>query len=197
MARVTDREARRSALVTAAAAAFAKSGVANTSVSDIVRAAGVAQGTFYLYFDSKDDVVLAVVERMADAIIDAATERVDAGATAVDRILILRDVLSEAGSAPGAADLVDVMHRRENRALHDRLAEDITPRLARLVEAIVSQGVAEGDFDVADTRAAAWFVLSGLQSVELSGTAGPDMPAALATATELALRALGCREAWR
>ena len=197
MARVTDREARRSTLVTAAAAAFAERGVANTSVSDIVRAAGVAQGTFYLYFDSKDDVVLAVVERMAEAIFDAATARVEVGATAVDRLLILRDVLSEAGSAPGAADLVDVMHRRENRALHDRLAEDITPRLARLVEAIVSQGVAEGGFDVADTRAAAWFVLSGLQSVELSGTAGPDMPAALATATELALRALGCREARR
>ena len=197
MARVTDREARRSTLVTAAAAAFAERGVANTSVSDIVRAAGVAQGTFYLYFDSKDDVVLAVVERMAEEIFDAATARVEVGATAVDRLLILRDVLSEAGSAPGAADLVDVMHRRENRPLHDRLAEDITPRLARLVEAIVSQGVAEGHFDVPDTHAAAWFVLSGLQSVELSGTAGPDMPAALATATELSLRALGCQEARR
>ena len=75
--------------------------------------------------------------------------------------------------------------------MHDRLAEDMTPRLVPLVEAIVEQGVAEGVFRVDDTRAAAWFVLGGLQSVELAGTAIAEMPAALATATEFALRALG------
>ena len=56
----------------------------------------------------------------------------------------------------------------------------------------VSQ-VAERVFSVGDPRAAAWFVLAGLQSVELAGTAIPDMPAALTTATALALRALGCQ----
>ena len=83
------------------------------------------------------------------------------------------------------------MHRPESRILHDRLAEDVTRRLVPLLEAIVEQGIAEGVFSVADTRAAAWFVLAGLQSVELAGTAIPEMPAALAKATEFALRALG------
>ena len=191
MPRVVDREARRAALVTAAAKVFAQRGVANTAVSDIVKAAGVAQGTFYLYFDAKDDAVLAVVERIAEALIESVSARVASGASAVDRLLILRDVLSEVGAEPGATELIELMHRPENRALHDRLAEDLTPRLIPLVEAIVEQGVAEGVFRVDDPRAAAWFVLAGLQSVELAGTARPVMPAALAKATELALRALG------
>lgn len=191
MPRVVKREARRAELVSAAASLFSERGVAKTTVSDIVKVAGVAQGTFYLYFDSKDEVVLAVVERMGEAMIDGAAARVEAGQSAVDKLLILRDLLSDVGPEPGAAELIELMHRPENRALHDRFAEDLTPRFVPLVEEIVEQGVAEGVFNVEDTRAAAWFVLAGLQSVELAGTAVPEMPAALAKATGFALRALG------
>ena len=191
MPRVVDREARRAELVSAAATVFAQRGVANTAVSDIVKAAGVAQGTFYLYFDSKDAAVLAVVERIADAMIEKTAARVAGESTAVDKLLGLRGVLSEAGSVPEATELIELMHLPENRLLHDRLADGITPGLVSLLEAIVEQGIAEGVFDVSDSRAAAWFVLAGLQSVELSGTSIPDMPAALAKATEFALRALG------
>jgi TetR/AcrR family fatty acid metabolism transcriptional regulator len=191
MPRVVNREARRAELVSAAAAVFAQRGVANTVVSDIVKQAGVAQGTFYLYFDSKDDAVLAVVESMAAAIIESMTVRIGAVSSAVDKLLVLSDVLSEAGSEPEATELIDLMHRRENRVLHDRLAEGMTPPLVELMETIVEQGVAEGVFLVDDTRAAAWFVLGGLRSIELAGTAVDKLPAALAEATELALRALG------
>jgi len=191
MPRVVNREARRAELVSAAATVFAQRGVASTAVSDIVKAAGVAQGTFYLYFDSKDDCVLAVVERVADAIVENTAARIAAASSAVDKLLALPGVLSEVGAEPEAAGLVDLMHRPENRILHDRLAEDTTRRLVPLLEAIVEQGVVEGVFSVDDQRAAAWFVLAGLQSVELAGTALSEMPAALTKATEFALRALG------
>jgi AcrR family transcriptional regulator len=191
MPRAVDREARRAQLVSAAAAVFAQRGVANTTVTDIVTAAGVAQGTFYLYFEAKDDAVLAVVARLAGALIDSVAARVEAGASAVDRLLILGDALSDAAAEPGATELIELMHLPENRALHDRLAEDLTPRLIPIVEAIVRKGIAEGAFRVDHPRAAAWFVLAGLRSVELAGTSIPEMPAALATATGFALRALG------
>ena len=193
MPRNVNREARRAELVSAAATVFAKRGAAKTVVSDIVKAAGVAQGTFYLYFDSKDDAVLAVVTRIASAMMDEVTARVEAGTSAVDKMHILSNVLSDAAAEPDALDLITVLHRPENRALHDRLAEDLVPRLNPLVEAIIEQGVAEDVFHVTDTRAAAWFVLGGLGSIELAGTAIPDMPGALAHAIELALRALGYR----
>jgi len=192
----TDRPARRADLASAAAAVFAERGVANTAVSDIVQAAGVAQGTFYLYFDSKDDVVLAVAEdltaRMAAGIRAAV---LTSGATAVEKLLSLRDVLMSFDGDPAAVDLAEFVHRPENRVLHDRLAEHLTPALVPLVESIVAQGVAEGVFDVPDTSAAAWFVLGGLQGAELAGTPTAEMPAAVDAATRLALRALGYREA--
>jgi len=191
MPRVVDREARRAGLVSAAAAVFAKQGVANTAVSDIVKAAGVAQGTFYLYFDSKDDAVLAVVDRIAQGLVEETTDRVATSVSAVDKIMSFSGVLSDAGSEPGAAALVDLMHLPENRLLHDRLAEDMTGRLVPLLRGVIQQGVTEGDFAVDDPQAAAWFVLAGMRSVELAGTPLTGMPAALAKATALALRALG------
>ena len=48
---------RRDQLLTAAKECFVQHGFAKTPVSAIVSAAGVAQGTFYLYFKSKQDVV--------------------------------------------------------------------------------------------------------------------------------------------
>lgn len=195
MPRVADREARRAELVMAAANAFAQQGVANTAVSDIVKAAGVAQGTFYLYFESKDDVVLAVAERFGSAMIEGVERAVAAPAKpAVEKLLALGDVLGDSAAITEASELIDILHRPGNRAIHDRMAEHLTPGLVAIVQDIIAQGVAEGAFTVPDVAAAAWFVLGGLQSVELSGVPLAGMPAAIAQATELALRALGYSE---
>jgi AcrR family transcriptional regulator len=196
MPRFVDKEARRAEIVHAAALVFAEKGVANTAVSDIVKAAGVAQGTFYLYFPSKDDVVLAVVEHIGvEMIAGIETALSAAGATAVERLFGLRDALMRFEEDPTAVQMADFIHRRENRALHDRLAEHLIPALIPLVDSIVAQGVAEGVFDVPDTRTAAWFVLGGLQSAELSDTPIAEMPAAIDATTKLALRALGYKVA--
>ena len=53
---------RRDQLVAAARRVFEKKGFARTSVSDIVKAAGVAQGTFYLYFKEKNDISKHCIE---------------------------------------------------------------------------------------------------------------------------------------
>jgi AcrR family transcriptional regulator len=54
--------ARRQQLLDAAAWTFAKKGYRGAAVSDIIDRAQVARGTFYLYFDSKEQVFLAIVE---------------------------------------------------------------------------------------------------------------------------------------
>jgi AcrR family transcriptional regulator len=60
--RILHPDDRRSELLEAATRVFARKGYRNASVSDIIAAAGVARGTFYLYFKSKEHVFLAIVE---------------------------------------------------------------------------------------------------------------------------------------
>jgi AcrR family transcriptional regulator len=71
--RVTKRpEVRRGELLDAAARVFAEKGVSRATVSDITDAAGVAKGTFYLYFDSKDHLLGGLKERFVDQILSHA-----------------------------------------------------------------------------------------------------------------------------
>ena len=55
---------RRAAILAAARTVLAEKGFEATKISDIVARAGVAQGTFYLYFPSKISLVLAIAEDM-------------------------------------------------------------------------------------------------------------------------------------
>ena len=54
---------KREAILRAAIDVFAERGYFNAQVADIARAAGIAAGTVYLYFRSKDDILVSIFER--------------------------------------------------------------------------------------------------------------------------------------
>lgn len=81
---------RRSQLLTAARGVFAKKGYESATVSEIVSRAGVAQGTFYLYFPGKDALAGAFAEALAERFAEVAeekTSRVRTFDTAIARLL--------------------------------------------------------------------------------------------------------------
>ena len=57
---------KREAILRAATAVFAEKGYFNSKVADIARAAGVADGTVYLYFKNKDDILHSIFDRAMD-----------------------------------------------------------------------------------------------------------------------------------
>jgi len=63
---------KRDAILRAAIDVFAERGFFNAQVADVARAAGVAAGTVYLYFRSKDDILIQLFERtMREAFAEA------------------------------------------------------------------------------------------------------------------------------
>ncbi len=183
---------RREDLVDAAVAVFATNGVAGTSVDDIVRAAGVAKGTFYLYFDTRDDIVTAVAERLVQGVgrqIDVAL--VAGGRTAAERIRGIADAMSAVGTSQTERDLVEALHRPGNAAVHDRLSGRIVTRLMPAVAAVIADGIAAGEFVTQDPRQAAAFVLACFASLhDLVGDIG-DVPAVVGGLNAFILRGLG------
>jgi AcrR family transcriptional regulator len=65
--RTPKSEGTRRALLDAASRLFAENGYHETSVPDIVRAAGLGHGTFYEYFGNRRDILLALTQQVADA----------------------------------------------------------------------------------------------------------------------------------
>ena len=59
-------EARRNQVLDAAAEAFAEKGFHRATTKDIAGKAGIAEGTIYNYFDSKDDLLIGMMSRLTE-----------------------------------------------------------------------------------------------------------------------------------
>ena len=185
------REARRQALMEAAVAVFSAKGVNAASVDDIVHAAGVAKGTFYLYFATKDDAVNAVAEWMVEGVAD----RIEAVATDPSRSPSNASLPSaevrEVGDEPYERDLVEVFHRPENRVLHDRIGERALTRLSPSMAAIIADGIELGQFQRQDPRRAAAFVMASFGSLHDVVSDPDDITSAIDELNPFVLRGLG------
>ena len=83
----TDRSDRAGAILDAAQDLFTRFGFRRTTMDDIARAAGVAKGTLYLYFDNKAEVFRAM-QRRTQAAIDERCEAVEAAGGDVATLLL-------------------------------------------------------------------------------------------------------------
>jgi len=68
---------KREAILRAATSVFAHNGYFNSKVADIAREAGVADGTVYLYFKSKEDILHSIFDRNVEEALDAARKRIE------------------------------------------------------------------------------------------------------------------------
>jgi len=190
--RTARREVRRRELVDAAVAVFSAKGVAAASVDDVVQAAGVAKGTFYLYFATKDDAVKAVAARMVQGV----AERIESAAadparSPVERLLAFGAEIRQVADEPYERDLIEVFHRPENRALHDRMGEQALVRLGPAIATIIADGIAAGDFRGQDPRRAAAYVMACFGSLHEVVAGSSEVPDAIEELDAFVLRGLG------
>src|SRR5919106_4466158 len=77
---------KRDSILRAATQVFARRGYFQSQVADIARAAGVAAGTVYLYFRSKDDLLVSIFERTMKETLAAGREAIADVSDASDRL---------------------------------------------------------------------------------------------------------------
>lgn len=146
MARVTKNpEERRNELIDTAIELFTTIGYEKTSVSDIVKKISVAQGTFYYYFKSKEDIFLAIFERHLSKSIDE-----------FNKIINQNDINAlEKFKKVVEADLVlnrsedkvfECIHREENASIHQKVIINTIKSYKPLISNIIKQGVKDGIF---------------------------------------------------
>src|SRR6187431_1963475 len=69
---------KREAILRAATSVFAHNGYFNSKVADIAREAGVADGTVYLYFKSKEDILHSIFDRSVEKALGDARTQIEA-----------------------------------------------------------------------------------------------------------------------
>lgn len=84
---------KKDRIVTAAIEVFIEKGIEKTKISDIVKLAGIAQGTFYLYFPSKLSVMPAIAEVMMERMIQTVKERVQKNSPFIEKLSQMIDAI--------------------------------------------------------------------------------------------------------
>ncbi|WP_447886233.1 TetR/AcrR family transcriptional regulator [Serratia fonticola] len=153
-------EVRRAEILQAASELFQEIGYESTSVDSIVRSAGIAKGTFYYYFKSKDEVLAALAQQLcAEMVARSQIIADDPQLGAIEKfcaIIAAQNQTVEAGQA-----LVEDLHRPENRALHERSNIETVLAFGPILAAVVEQGNQEGVFQVDDPLSTVQFILAG------------------------------------
>ena len=151
----------RQRMIDGAAEAFAELGFERARVSDIARAAGLSSGAMYNHFDSKSELLGAVIECHAG---NELMKLVESGTTAglLDVVLARAKQLGTPGSMPAPLLLEAVNSARRDPEVLRILSEQVAGR-EDLFTTLIASAQSEGQMtDEVDPRATARFMLSVL-----------------------------------
>jgi AcrR family transcriptional regulator len=157
----------RAALIHAAVSIFHEKGFQKTRVSDIVSAAGVAQGTFYNYFPSKEEIFREICNDFMNQVKRLFVERTDHlfdGNTAAEVResvhRIVRDVFVIYRDNLAVAELL-FREGIGNGGLFKEIYEDILAIFLDLIKVQVEEGMRKGFLHIEDAEIAS-VILFGL-----------------------------------
>ncbi|MBE0602424.1 MAG: TetR/AcrR family transcriptional regulator [Deltaproteobacteria bacterium] len=137
---------KRNRILQAAIEVFSRKGFFNSKVSEIARASGVADGTIYLYFKNKDDLLISLFEeKMVEIVVDV-RKRIQAGETALDKLRIfIENHMSLLECEAGLIEVLQVELRQSSKFLKDYTPVKFFEYLDVLSE-IFEDGKREGIF---------------------------------------------------
>ena len=143
---VKTAEERKNEILDVAEQLFAEKGFDNASTNDIINKIGIARGTLYHHFASKEEILDAMVERMTSRSISrAAAVIADKSVPLLERLSAA--VISLSLNSGAGAEVFEQIHRPQNALLHQKMQERLMSGVVPLIAKLVEEGNADGTFD--------------------------------------------------
>jgi|SRR5579864_3698150 len=149
MTRHTDvSAARKNQILDAAMVVFARLGFHEARMDDIVQASGLSKGTLYWYFKSKEDIILAISQRLFSTDIEQLEEILGSEGTVEERLLEL--MRSRARGLQEMSEVVTILFEFYAAAVHQgevrQLIKIYFQGFHELLVALIQQGIDRGEF---------------------------------------------------
>ena len=138
-------DARKQEILDISEQLFASNGFDNTSTNDIINAIGIARGTLYHHFISKEDILDSVIDRINDTLMREAKK------IAEDKQIPLLDRLTGSIKALnvdtriGEEVLIQV-HKPQNALLHQKMQEKMISGIVPIITGLIEEGNRDGIF---------------------------------------------------
>jgi TetR/AcrR family transcriptional regulator, fatty acid metabolism regulator protein len=165
---VADRDARvdkRERILSAAERIFARNGFFAAKVADVAKEAGVADGTIYLYFKSKDELLISLFERRMQQVNDALRAAIEGKPPREQLRAFVKTYLQLVHDEPTAAEVLTIELRQSSKFMkeYDNVAlAEFLRMLAGIVSAagldktVPTHAAARMIFGVLDELVIAW-----------------------------------------
>jgi len=136
-------ERRKLELLQIAYRMFISRGYENTSVDDIIEEAGIAKGTYYYYFETKEQMLEEVIGMMIDQETEAARQIVKAPIPIPQKIV---GIISSLRPTQEETPIEGALMQPENIVMHEKIRKKIVEVAVPLLSEVVEEGIAEGVF---------------------------------------------------
>ena len=153
-------------IIDAAVVVIAENGYHQAQVSKIAKQAGVADGTIYLYFKNKEDILISMFQDKLGSFISSIEEEMDRVSSAKEKMLVLVrkhfEILSE---DKHLAIVTQLELRQSNKDIRYKI-NDVLKGYLKLVDSILITGVEQGEFQKElDVRLARHMVFGTLDEI--------------------------------
>lgn len=140
---VKDAEERRNEILDVAERLFCTKGFDNASTNDILKEIGIARGTLYYHFKSKEDILDAMIERLTNQLVaKASVIALDESIPVLERLtrtILSLNVDNELGDM-----IMEQIHRPQNALMHQKLEYMLLRRVNKLITKITEDGIRQG-----------------------------------------------------
>ena len=143
---VKSAEERKNEILDVAEQLFAEKGFDNASTNDIIKRIGIARGTLYHHFKSKEEILDAIVNRITNAGIARAKIIVS------DKTIPLQDrltgiILALNVSGDVQEEVFEQIHKPQNALLHQKMQEHLLSGVVPIITTLIEEGNEIGLFD--------------------------------------------------
>lgn len=156
-------EERKEEIVQTAKRLFVERGYKRTQVKDIVGAVGVAQGLFYYYFKSKEDVMEAVAAEYGTKIFCRIRELVNQDISAIQKLMAIYDFFIDAAQQQKALFLE--IQNAGGGEVHEKIILDVGGKLIPYISQIIKEGKKNGELSCEAPDLVSHFCVSGMIQV--------------------------------
>jgi TetR/AcrR family fatty acid metabolism transcriptional regulator len=162
---------KRERIIAAAATLFGEKGYHNTTTAEIAESAGVAAGTIYIYFSSKEELLVAVFEEFLGAHMDRLREGVAREPTPEAKLrCLLRLGLELMEQNPDSARIF-LSQLRQSTSMIKMVVKRSSRAYKDIIEGVLEEGMRAGFCRQMNVRAAASMFFGAYQSLVLDWVA--------------------------
>lgn len=149
---------RKAEIVAAARHLFQQKDYDQATLQDVMSYLGIAKGTIYHYFKSKEELLEAVVEDMVAEHLKKMKKGMRVKGNALNKL----QAMVKAGKT-NSPQVLEALHKKGNEALHTRLLVATLMRQAPLYAQVIQRGCQEGLFHTHHPLESAEFILTAVQ----------------------------------